>query len=97
MTIKNTKKNAHPTFNECALTGVVFDGQFTPLRLSINEGNLLLDLTDKKIDNSIFIDISKKLISSILNTQRKLPDIYQSLIPQDFYQKIIALAKEKGI
>ena len=48
MTAKNTKKITKSAFNECALTGVVFDGRFSPLRLSVDDNRLTLELTDKK-------------------------------------------------
>ena len=95
MTVKNTKKTQQGTFNECALTGIVFDGQFSPLRLLIDEGKLLLALTDKKIDNSIFLDINSKLILAILSGERKLPEAYQCLISEDFLEKIIELYNKK--
>jgi hypothetical protein len=95
LTVKNTKKTEHGTFNECALTGIVFDGQFSPLRLLIDDGQLLLALSDKKTDNSIFLDINQRLISSILSGQRTLPEAYQSLIPEDFLEKIIELYNKK--
>ncbi len=95
MTAKNTKKITKSAFNECALTGVVFDGRFSPLRLSVDDNRLTLELTDKKIENCIFIDSDTKVIKSILNGQRKLPENYQGYISDDFQQQIIELYDKK--
>jgi hypothetical protein len=95
LTLKTPYKNNQVYFPECTLTGIVFDGNFSPLRLSVDKGQLILELTDKKSDNAIFIDVNRSIINAILNGQRKLPDIYQELIPQDFHQKIIELYNKK--
>lgn len=96
MTVKSTlKPNTQADFNECALTGIVFDGRFSPLRVSISDGILQLDLSDKKINNSIFIDITPKIIDGILSGQRKLPDIYQDLDLSNFREKIVELYNKK--
>lgn len=95
MSEKTTKHTTKSTFQECALTGVIFDGRFSPLRLMLKDGGLQLDLTDKKLENSIFIDIDKNLINGIISGKRKLPDAYQVLVPDDLKPQIIELYQKK--
>ncbi len=95
MTAKNTKKSGTGAFNECALTGFIFDGRYSPLRLSIDNGQLVLALTDKKMNDAIYIDIDAKIIHAIVNGQRHLPETYQALLPTDFKEQIIGLYTKK--
>jgi hypothetical protein len=95
LTAKTTKKSAKAILNECALTGCIFDGRFSPLRLSLDNDQLMLALTDKKVNDAIFIDADIKIIKAILSGQRQLPEIYQALIPQDLQERIIDLYTKK--
>jgi len=85
------KKTIKTTFNECILTGVVFDGRVTPLRLWFDDGVLLYDLSDRDKLGAIFLDPKKSLLNQVLAGKRQLPDGFQSNIPKDFLAKICCL------
>lgn len=95
MTAKNTKKSGTGTFNECALTGFIFDGRYSPLRLAIDNGQLVLALTDKKMNDAIYIDSDAKIIHAIISGQRHLPEMYHALLPHNFKEQIVALYTKK--
>lgn len=91
---KKTNTN-HAQICECALTGTIFDGRFSPLKLIIIDEKLQLSLSDKAEKDAIFLDIDPKLIASILSAKRSLPDAFQKLLPDDFGDQIKVLYHKK--
>jgi predicted RNA-binding protein YlxR (DUF448 family) len=89
------KPAAKIAFNECALTGIVFDGRFSPLRLYIEDDKVVMDLSNRNKSQAIFIDPDIRLLNEIIANKRKLPKAFKGKLPQDFKAQIIALYTKK--